>query len=231
MEAERGGAHRRDLARLDSHQALFELGHHLALSEQAKVTTTLTGARLIAFGSQLGEVGGCGFGANAFRLFLGGGLLLRRGVRVDLHEDMAGRERLAIHIPRLVRSRRERLPALRDVVIELLDADVVDIRPQRPVHRLLVSERVGLGGGDTHELVIHPELGDGTRDVLFKWGLRGAQDVRQARHGELLVTGRGRDVRIGRGTTGNGERDGSEHGQTIRFHQVELRHRSEEKCW
>jgi hypothetical protein len=69
--------------------------------------------------------------------------------------------------------------------------------------------------------------GDGAGDVLLERGLRGAQDVRQARHGELLVTGRGRDVWIGRGATGNGECDGSEHGQTIRFHQ----HRREEKCW
>ena len=60
-----------------------------SFAEQAKVTATLASARLVALGGQLGEVGGGGFGTDAFRLLQRGGLLLRR----DAGRTLDGRGR------------------------------------------------------------------------------------------------------------------------------------------
>ena len=217
----------RDLARLHGEDRLFELRYHLRLAEDAEIATALGGTGLVALGGQLGEIRRRGFGPDPLGLLLGSGLLFRRGIRVDLHQNVARGHGFARIETLFIGANLDRVPRLLVRVIELLDTHVLDVRPEGVVHRLFVRHGIPLRAGHADQLIVDPQFGDRTRHIFFQWRLRAAQDFGKSRDGELLRANLGGDVRIGRSATGNGESGGGKCRQTIRFHRVELRNRSE----
>ena len=76
---------------LESESGLLEGRDHLALSEETEIAALLLGGAGGIGGGQSGEIGpGENLLAEALELRLGGGLLLRRRLLVDLDQDMAG---------------------------------------------------------------------------------------------------------------------------------------------
>jgi hypothetical protein len=112
-------------------------------------------------------------------------------------------------------------PVLRDRLVVLAHAPLLELEPHPGGRVLRPRERVALRGGVPEELIVHPEAGDAADVLGGERDLRGREPLGEAIHREFLRLGAGNDVDVRRqrileaAAGGEGE-DGEEQGEAGR---------------